>query len=59
MQASRLTVDGQVAQRSTCRSLDLVVMAAKQEEDRVECIPSDLPDLLLGDFGKGKGGGTL
>jgi hypothetical protein len=54
-----LTVDCQVAQRSTGGPLDLVIMAAEEEEDRVEGIPSNLSDLLLGDLSKGEGGGSL
>lgn len=34
-------------------------MAFEEEHDRLEGVWADLTDILLGDFGKGKGGAAL
>ena len=47
-----LTIDSKIAQSRACSPLHFGVMAAEEEEDGVERIPSNLPDLLLSNFGK-------
>ena len=54
-----LTIDGQVAERRTGRTLHLVVVARQQIQDRVERGPPDFPYVLLRDLGKGERGGPL
>ena len=54
-----LTIDGEIPQGSTGSSLDLGIMAAEEEENGVESIPSNLADFLLCNLGKGECGTPL
>lgn len=46
----RRTVDSQVAQSSTCSTLNFCVMAAQEKQDRVQSISPHLSDFFLRDL---------
>lgn len=53
------TVDGEISEGRTGRPLDLGVVATEEEEDRVESVSADGPDLLLSYLCKSEGGAPL
>lgn len=48
------TIHSQITERSTGCSLNFGIMAAQEEENRVECITSNGTNLLLGNLGERK-----
>lgn len=48
-----LRIDGEVSERSACRSLDFCVAVLEEEEDGVEGVAADFADVALGDLGEG------
>lgn len=57
--AEGLTVHSQIPQSRTRRPLYFGIMAAQEEQDRIQRIPSYLPDLLFRNLRKRQSGGTL
>lgn len=53
------TVDGKIAKGCACRALNLRVVAAEEEQDRVERVPAHGAHLLLGDLCKGQSSTAL
>jgi hypothetical protein len=53
------TVDGEISEGRTGRPLDLGVVATEEEEDRVESVSADGPDLLLSYLCKSESGAPL
>lgn len=53
------TIDGEIAERGTGSPLNLGIMAAEEEENGVQRVPSNLTNFLLRDLGKCKGCAAL
>lgn len=56
---SARTIYSKVSQSSACSPLNFRVMAAEEEENGVERIPTDRADFLLSDFGECECGAAL